>query len=213
MSLELETNLGRLIVELFPEQSPKTCLNFIKLAKIHFYDYCVFHRVEKDFIAQTGDPTATGKGGESIFGLLGGPRFFKDELVDPAKVTAGLNVGFKQAGILGMANMGRDKNASQFFVTLADSLGYLDDKYTAFGRVCGEDSLGVLAKINRVLCNEKGRPLEKVWIKSVTITEDPFDDPLGLVVPESVTPSEAFLQFLGVDAAEKVEIVSEILRM
>lgn len=210
MSARLETNLGPIRVQLLIDQAPKACLNFLKLCKTRYYEYCIFHRIDKDFIAQTGDPTATGKGGESIFGLLGGERFFDDEIADPANISSGKSVSFTNKGVLGSASSGRNKNASQFFITLADSHDYLDEKYTAFAQAVGDDSFHTLSLINNIICGEKARPLQKVWIKSVHVQEDPFEDPAGLRIPEQVKPSQGFTEFLGVDAAEELAREDEI---
>jgi len=212
MSATIVTNLGSLYVRLLTDQAPKSSLNFLKLSKMRNFEFCLFHRIEKNFIAQTGDPTASGKGGQSVFNLLDAnePRFFPDELCDPVKLASGLHQSLSKKGVLGMANNGKDKNASQFFVTLADGLDYLDDTYTAFGVLEGEDSFKTLELINGVLCDGKFKPLQKVWIKSVAILEDPFEDPDELLVPAAVEPSEAFTSFLGVDAAEAIELKSSV---
>ena len=64
----IKTNLGDIKVQLFPKQAPKTVENFTKLAKKGYYNGVIFHRVIPDFMIQSGDPTGTGRGGESIFG-------------------------------------------------------------------------------------------------------------------------------------------------
>jgi cyclophilin family peptidyl-prolyl cis-trans isomerase len=70
MSVLVETSLGSLTVDLFTEQCPKACLNFLKLCKLKYYHGCLFFSVQRDFIVQTGDPTGTGKGGSSVFGSV-----------------------------------------------------------------------------------------------------------------------------------------------
>ncbi len=70
----IETTLGTIKVKLFTKETPKTCANFIGLAAKGYYDTTVFHRVIQDFMIQGGDPTATGRGGESIYG-----QEFEDE--------------------------------------------------------------------------------------------------------------------------------------
>jgi len=90
MSVIIETTLGDLTVDLFTEARPRCtilklfcrfkisflagCLNFLKLCKIKYYNMCTFHSIEADYIAQTGDPTGTGRGGESIFGCVLRPQ-------------------------------------------------------------------------------------------------------------------------------------------
>lgn len=80
MSVIIETTEGAITVDLHTESCPKTCLNFLKLCKIKYYNNCLFFNVQQNFIAQTGDPTGntllflliegTGKGGTSIFGKM-----------------------------------------------------------------------------------------------------------------------------------------------
>ena len=74
MSVLLETSLGNVVIDLYIDSCPKTCLNFLKLCKTKYYNFGVFHVVRKNFIAQSGDPTGTGNGGESIWGYVLGPK-------------------------------------------------------------------------------------------------------------------------------------------
>lgn len=141
----------------------QTCLNFVKLCKRKYYNNCLFHSVEKDFIAQAGDPTNTGQGGESIFGLLGGKesRFFEDEIHDTLK--------HKNLGTLAMVNKGPNTNGSQFYITLRGDLDFLDGKYTIFGEIAeGED---VLERINAAYCDKQNRPYRNIRIKHTHILE------------------------------------------
>jgi peptidyl-prolyl cis-trans isomerase-like 1 len=96
----LETSLGIIVVELYESHAPRTCENFAKLAQRGYYDGTIFHRIIKDFMIQGGDPTGTGRGGRSIYGDK-----FADE-IDPTLKHTG-------AGILSMANSGKDTNGSQ----------------------------------------------------------------------------------------------------
>lgn len=83
MSVIIGTTVGDLLIDLFIEKCPKTCLNFLKLCKIKYYHNYLFHTVNKDSIAVTGDPTGTGTGGDSIFKLLDdaeGEQFFDNEI-------------------------------------------------------------------------------------------------------------------------------------
>lgn len=57
MSVILETTLGNLSVMLYTEECPNTCMNFLKLCKIKYYNNCLFFNVQQDYLAQTGDPT------------------------------------------------------------------------------------------------------------------------------------------------------------
>jgi len=72
----IKTNMGDITVKFYGEDSPKTVSNFVKLAKEGFYTGTRFHRVIKDFMIQGGDPTGTGTGGESFWGVP-----FKDEVI------------------------------------------------------------------------------------------------------------------------------------
>ena len=102
----LTTSHGEIEVELWAKEAPKACRNFVQLCMEGYYDGCIFHRIIKDFMIQTGDPTGTGRGGESIYG-----EYFKDELHSRIK--------FSHRGQVAMANAGgRDTNGSQFFITL-----------------------------------------------------------------------------------------------
>ncbi|CAE6422179.1 unnamed protein product [Rhizoctonia solani] len=125
-SVTFETNLGNFSFELYWDHAPKdalskTCKNFSELAKRGYYNGVIFHRIIADFMAQSGDPTGTGRGGTSIYG-----QKFEDEITPELRFTG--------AGILAMANSGPNTNGSQFFITLAP-VPYLDGKHTIFGRV------------------------------------------------------------------------------
>ncbi|XP_075078518.1 peptidyl-prolyl cis-trans isomerase CYP18-2 isoform X4 [Nicotiana tabacum] len=102
----LETSMGSFTLEMYYKHAPRTCRNFIELARRGYYDNVKFHRIIKDFIVQGGDPTGTGRGGESIYGAK-----FDDEINQQLKHTG--------AGIISMANAGPNTNGSQFFITLA----------------------------------------------------------------------------------------------
>ena len=96
----ISTNLGDLNLELHTENAPKAVWNFIQLSKKGYYKDVTFHRNIKGFMIQGGDPTGTGRGGESIWG-----KNFADEVIGPLKHDA--------RGTLSMANKGKDTNSSQ----------------------------------------------------------------------------------------------------
>ena len=98
----IKTSLGDISLQLFPDQAPKTVKNFVELAKQGYYNDVTFHRVIPDFMVQTGDPTATGAGGESIYG-----HPFADEFSPEL---------FNLKGSVSMANAGPNTNGSQFFI-------------------------------------------------------------------------------------------------
>lgn len=118
-SVTLHTDVGDIKIELFCEDCPKACENFLALCASDYYNGSLFHRNIKGFIVQTGDPTGTGKGGNSIW-----DRKFEDEFKDNLKHT--------DRGMVSMANSGPDTNQSQFFFTYA-AQPHLDLKYTLFG--------------------------------------------------------------------------------
>jgi len=107
-------------------------------------------------MVQGGDPTGTGRGGESIWGAK-----FADEISPDLKHTG--------AGIVSMANSGKDTNGSQFFVTLAPT-PWLDGKHTIFGRV--KTGLGVLKRMGLVKTGRDDRPAEEVKIVKAWVVEE-----------------------------------------
>lgn len=92
MSVTLHTSLGDIKLEIYCEQVPKAAKNFLALCASGYYDGCIFHRCIEGFLAQTGDPTGTGKGGHSAFE----DKYFDDELVDSLK--------HDKRGVVAMAN-------------------------------------------------------------------------------------------------------------
>ncbi|KAF8625380.1 hypothetical protein AX15_005411, partial [Amanita polypyramis BW_CC] len=148
-------------IEVFCEAVPKTAENFLALCASNYYSDCLFHRNIKGFMVQTGDPTGSGKGGESIWGGT-----FQDELRTTLK--------FNVRGMVAMANSGPDTNKSQFFITYSKQ-GHLDGKYTIFGKVIdGGDS--TLDAMERVPVNNKNRPLNEIRLTHVTVHANPIAD-------------------------------------
>ena len=131
----IQTNKGTIRVELLESDAPKTTENFITLAERGYYDGIIFHRVIKGFMIQGGDPTGTGRGGESAWGGR-----FNDEIDPKSEV---YQRGYK-AGTLAMANAGPNTNGSQFFIMHVDYP--LPPSYTIFGRVTeGQDVVNAIA--------------------------------------------------------------------
>jgi cyclophilin family peptidyl-prolyl cis-trans isomerase len=114
----IQTEKGDIVVELFADQTPVTVNSFAYLAERGWYDDTTFHRVVPDFVAQTGDPSATG---------IGWPGYRCSDELNP-------DLTFEGPGVLGMANSGPDTNGSQFFITLSAQPN-LDGRHTVFGRV------------------------------------------------------------------------------
>ncbi|KAJ3014531.1 Peptidyl-prolyl cis-trans isomerase cyp6 [Thoreauomyces humboldtii] len=193
MSVLLETSLGEIVIDLEVEKAPKACTNFLKLCKIKAYNFVLFHNVQNNFTAQTGDPTGTGKGGESVWGAIHGTgrRYFNPEIHPKLK--------HRRKGTVSFATTASDESGtavagSQFFITLAENpLDYLDGKHAVFGRVV--EGLDVLDKINAALADDEGRPYRDIRIKHTIVLDDPFDDPPNLPVPDrSPVPTEDMLK-------------------
>ncbi|ELU40053.1 peptidyl-prolyl cis-trans isomerase-like 3 [Rhizoctonia solani AG-1 IA] len=161
-SVTLHTSLGELKIEVFCEAVPQAAENFLALCASGAYDGCIFHRNIKGFMVQTGDPTGTGKGGQSIWG-----KPFGDEIRATLK--------FNARGIVAMANSGPDSNKAQFFITYSKQ-SHLDAKYTIFGRcavvIDGADT--TLDAMERTPVNEKNRPLHEIKVIGVTIHANPI---------------------------------------
>ncbi len=138
---------------LFPLQ---TCNNFSTLAQRGYYNDVIFHRIIPNFMLQTGDPTGTGRGGASIYG-----EKFEDE-IDPGLKHTG-------AGILSMANSGKNTNGSQFFITLAPT-PWLDGKHTIFGRV--KSGLRVVQRMGLVKTGAEDRPVDQVKIVRARVVDE-----------------------------------------
>lgn len=176
----IKTNLGTIEVQLFEKLATKTVKNFVELAKKGYYDGVTFHRVIPDFMIQGGDPTGTGRGGESIYG-----HPFEDEFSEQL---------FNFNGALSMANAGPNTNGSQFFIVsnahvpanMIDQMkmvGYpqevidrykenggtpwLDHRHTVFGQVIkGMDVVQAISKVER---DQMDKPKDNVVMEKVTI--------------------------------------------
>ncbi|XP_001361753.3 peptidyl-prolyl cis-trans isomerase-like 3 [Drosophila miranda] len=159
MSVTLHTDVGDIKIELFCDACPKASENFLALCASDYYSGCVFIRNIKGFIVQTGDPTNTGKSGQSIWGTK-----FDDEFKETVKHT--------DRGMVSMANNGPNANASQFFITYAAQPN-LDLKYTLFGRVI--DGFDALDELEKLPVNPKNyRPHVDKKINGVTIHANPL---------------------------------------
>jgi len=163
----LKTSMGEIIIELFPNQAPKTVKNFVDLAtgakewtdpnigekvKTKLYDGTIFHRVIPGFMIQGGDPLGSG---------MGGPGYnFADEFHG--------ELNFDKPYLLAMANAGPNTNGSQFFITVAPTT-WLNRKHTIFGQVTDPGSQKVVDAISTVKTGANDKPVQAVKIESVTI--------------------------------------------
>lgn len=113
----LKTEKGDIVIQLFADKAPLAVNSFVYLAQQGWFDNVTFHRVLPGFVAQAGDPSATGMGGPGYF--------FRNETND---------LKYDKPGMVGMANSGADSNGSQFFITF-QAVSSLDGGYTIFGEV------------------------------------------------------------------------------
>src|SRR5215208_4940454 len=141
---------GEFVIQLYPDKAPKTVNSFVFLACKGYFDGITFHRVLEGFMAQGGDPTGSG---------MGGPGYeFENEDSD---------LTFDKAGVVAMANAGRDTNGSQFFITFAPQ-EFLNGDYTIFGQVV--EGMDVVNSITRRDPDQNPGFLGDA-IESVTISE------------------------------------------
>ncbi|CAG0880361.1 unnamed protein product [Cyprideis torosa] len=177
MSVVIETTIGDLTVDLFITERPRCSTNFLKLCKVKYYNMCLIHTVQPHFIAQTGDPTGTGRGGESIYSRIYGDqaKYFgvEDEPI----------IRHSSTGMISMVNDGDDMHGSQFFITLGEKLTSLDGKHTVFGQVV--EGYDVLEKLSDTIVDDDGKPYKDIRITHTVILDDPFPDPKGLEIPSA----------------------------
>ncbi len=147
-----ETTQGKIVFKLFPKEAPKTVENFVGLVNKGYYNGVIFHRIIKDFMIQGGDPTGTGRGGESLWGGR-----FQDEFSQ---------LIFNKKGLLAMANAGPNTNGSQFFITTVPT-PWLDNRHTIFGEVV--EGYDVVQKLENVRTGYGDRPVEEQKIIKATV--------------------------------------------
>lgn len=150
----IHTAMGDIHVKLFSKECPRAVENFCVHSKNGYYNGHIFHRVIKGFMVQTGDPTGTGTGGESIWG-----GEFEDEFHPTLR--------HDRPYTLSMANAGPNTNGSQFFITVIPT-PWLDNKHTIFGRVV--KGMEVVQNISTVKTNPMtDKPYDDVQIISITL--------------------------------------------
>ena len=178
MAVTLHTSLGDIKLEIFCSEVKKLSFNFLALCASGAYDNTKFHRNQKNFVVQggtrysrndlkidrrtrthTGDPTGTGKGGESIHG-----GYLDDEFAPGLKHT--------MRGVVGMASRGPNTNGSQFYITYK-KLPHLDNVFSVIGRVIhGFEILDVMER--QPVKGKKFRPVNEIILKKVTIHANPL---------------------------------------
>lgn len=155
---EVETNRGTFVIQLYADVAPSTVNNFVCLATNNYYDGVTFHRIMRDFMIQTGDPTGTGRGGPGYQ--------FNDEL-------PGEELNYTEYTVA-MANAGPNTNGSQWFVNTANNRNGLQRAYTIFGTVVeGQDVVDKIEEVP-VSMNAQGEmsvPAVTITILNITITE------------------------------------------
>jgi peptidylprolyl isomerase len=152
-TVTLETTQGTMKFKLYDELAPKTCENFTTHIENGYYDGIIFHRIIKDFMIQGGDPTGTGRGGESIWGAP-----FEDEVTPDCK--------FEKPGLLAMANAGPGTNGSQFFITTI-ATPWLNMNHTIFGEVI--EGMDNVANLENVQTGAMDKPAEEQKIIKASV--------------------------------------------
>lgn len=153
----INTNVGTFEIELFANKVAKTVENFVGLAKNGKYENVIFHRVIPQFMIQGGDPTGTGRGGESYWGGK-----FEDEF--------DMTLRHDKPGILSMANAGPNTNGSQFFITLVPT-PWLDGKHSVFGEVIS--GMDIVNGIGETETGMMDKPVNDIVMEKVEIEKRP----------------------------------------
>jgi len=222
MSVIVETTRGTFTVDLYIEQRPKLCKNFLKLCKVKFFNLNLFHSVQSNFIAQSGggldpnNPDIGAKTGESVYRRLFGDQatYFEGDLAPKIKHT--------KPGQISMVTVGDNMFGSQFFLTLDENLDYLDAQgHCVFGEVVeGLDE--IVQVLNETICDSDHRPYQDIRITHMIVLEDPFEDPKGLEIPPKspeitkellassrIGADEELNDYEGMEDDQIVEIIAE----
>jgi len=152
----IRTSVGDITIDLFETETPNTVNSFLFLVGQRYYEGVTFHRVIRDFVIQTGDPTGTGSGG---------PGYTIDDEITSRKY---------KPYTLGMANAGPNTNGSQFFIISGNipqaNMSNLDGNYTIFGEVV--EGFAVVDSIERVTTDSNDKPVNDVTVESIQILEN-----------------------------------------
>lgn len=157
VNIVIDTNMGEIKAELYPDIAPVTVKNFVDLIKKGFYNGLTFHRVIEGFMIQGGCPKGNGTGGPG-YCIKG--EFRANGVKNDLK---------HERGVLSMARaMDPDSAGSQFFI-MHETSPHLDGQYAAFGKVT--DGMNVVDRIASVRTDFNDRPLEKVVINEMRVSE------------------------------------------
>lgn len=157
VNIVIDTNMGEIKAELYPDVAPVTVKNFVDLIKKGFYNGLTFHRVIDGFMIQGGCPKGNGTGGPG-YCIKG--EFRANGVKNDLK---------HERGVLSMARaMDPDSAGSQFFI-MHETSPHLDGQYAAFGKVT--DGMNVVDRIATVRTDFNDRPLEKVVINEMRVSE------------------------------------------
>lgn len=157
VNIVIDTNMGEIKAELYPDVAPVTVKNFVDLIKKGFYNGLTFHRVIEGFMIQGGCPKGNGTGGPG-YCIKG--EFRANGVKNDLK---------HERGVLSMARaMDPDSAGSQFFI-MHETSPHLDGQYAAFGKVT--DGMDVVDRIASVRTDFNDRPLEKVVINEMRVSE------------------------------------------
>jgi peptidyl-prolyl cis-trans isomerase B (cyclophilin B) len=159
----METSKGRMVIEFWPKEAPKTVANFKKLARQGFFDGTGFHRIIKGFMIQGGDPKSKNPKAPDLG--TGDPGY---------KIQDEFNAHRHEKGVLSMANSGTPNSAGSQFFIMHGAAPSLDGKYTAFGKVIeGLDVLEAIANSpvgpNAMMSGEMSKPVEWTTVKTVRV--------------------------------------------
>ena len=153
-SVQFQTAVGNINLNLFDSDAPVTVASFLHLIKKGYYDGLIFHRVISDFMIQGGCPLGTGTGSPKAVGVKSF-EYNGAEVSYPFKDEFNNGHTFNKGGILAMANAGPRTNGSQFFITHGQT-PHLNNKHTIFGEIVGADDMDIVNKV------ENGTKINKV---------------------------------------------------
>lgn len=232
MAVLLQTSLGELTIDLFIDQVPTLAANFLKLCKLKKYNNTLFYSVEKNFIARAGIPWTPSapradpdphNPGQSILSIIReqNPAAFRT-IVFPTRENTTVfsrdccdnesgqlcesfhpKLRHNKRGIVAMANEKTNQIGSTFYITLRDTIDFLDNKRSIIGVIT--EGFDVLDKINDVIVEDPtgNRPLKPIRIFHTLILDDPFEDPYGMEQPpKSPIIIETDVMEMGGDTVE-----------